>query len=1040
MRTQIRFFALCLVAGVSLARVGTGQTAVLQGPAFAVTVTEKGVLWQGPPPGLENIDGPIVHLPRDLTEWAGYRFEDSSGLVEGVAVGREPDHAGRRPVRLESFTVAGDRATTVCSLGPLEITTGFWFHGDPDAVMVAVTLRNRGSERLRGLFYSREWRVAAGAGYSFPDEYPMLGALPDDVVRMVWMLDDIMPGRAASRLFSFRPPQSQPAQLIVSEVPLEYWVTPTFPLGLPIGCTNGVSFYDYDRDGFPDLLAPWSGELWRNLGGANWQLVADIDSVIPAAYRYGAVFGDYDKDGLADIATEPRTFGVDSCMHLLRNLGGGPNFQDVATDPAVIAQPCMIDAETNCFADVDGDGELDLFVPTYPAWALIGGPGNFFYHNLGPVGPNGKYVFAELSQQAGLDNPPLSARPEGAQFADTDQDGDPDLYSNGTLYQNCSTPGSPLFKPLTESTSGVLYSTALEEGAAFFDYDMDGDLDLALSFDTMEGNKLFENRGDGSFFEAESTIIDAWQFGIGLGLSVVDWDNDGDIDLQTRSLFRRNQLQETGQRKFTLTANNLQIAHIGQATPAWADFDRDGDLDTVIGNWTLTGHYYENVLYGPSTPLADRRYVRVKPVRPSASVAGGLEVEYGARVELFVHGESLARRRVLFTASSAGYVTQNEYTLSFALPADPSPGNPAQDVTFDLVVTFPGASGQGLVRVDSRINPRLGNLHLPDITNREVVVYRDGRVKVGNCDLTPATAPTARATGGGVVLATPTTSLTAPAPTLTPGRGVGIEIDTLQATAPVRVVELVLDGELAAPITCGGDTFNVQVLDVTAGGLGVPLTATRLNLVTPDRNHRTVYPVDWLLPPGRVLRVFAFQDTLRATPVAAPIVQAGVNLRGGIEFAELITCLNLAASTAPVDPGKAWLALRCREEPSPWIDLGSAKAGSTGVPQFAGSGLLDTGSTISLALTGARPNAPLVMVWGLKPLCLPILFSARLVPSVDLLLTGLSTNGAGAFAFATAVPAGLPPGTAIYTQCIIQDNLAAGGLALSNALGITSER
>src|SRR4029079_6367845 len=101
----------------------------------------------------------------------------------------------------------------------------------------------------------------------------------------------------------------------------------------------------------------------------------------------------------------------------------------------------------------DGDARLDAFLPVYPQWDL--GPGNFFLYNLGPTGPLNDYRYTELSSTDGLDNPPGTSRPEGAQFADVDLDGDPDLFSNGTLYRNVSTSGQPRFDALTEAASGV---------------------------------------------------------------------------------------------------------------------------------------------------------------------------------------------------------------------------------------------------------------------------------------------------------------------------------------------------------------------------------------------------------------------------------------------------------------------------------------------------------------------------------------------------------------------------------------------------------
>ena len=214
------------------------------------------------------------------------------------------------------------------------------------------------------------------------------------------------------------------------EVPLALWKNATYPSGLPMGGTMGVSWGDYDADGYIDLFACFSGSLWHNNAGVSWTFAGNLSTLVPPTERrYGASFGDYDNDGLPDIAMAPRVpaWGDDR-FHLLQNLRTYPYFADVAADSFVIDEQPYGNAETLAWADVDGDADLDLFVPVYPG-AL--GPGNFFLENLG-----GRFI--ESSAAAGLDIPAGHARPEGAQFADVDFDGDPDLFANGTLYQNVS--------------------------------------------------------------------------------------------------------------------------------------------------------------------------------------------------------------------------------------------------------------------------------------------------------------------------------------------------------------------------------------------------------------------------------------------------------------------------------------------------------------------------------------------------------------------------------------------------------------------------
>src|SRR5262245_46594033 len=122
--------------------------------------------------------------------------------------------------------------------------------------------------------------------------------------------------------------------------------------------TAGVSFLDYDADGWIDLYVNRSGGLWHNQGGASFARAVDLSPLLPLTGRYGAACGDFDGDGLPDIACEPRK----DCFCLLRNLDGAGHFLEIASDPGLVIDPpsCEMFAETFCWADVDEDGDLDL--------------------------------------------------------------------------------------------------------------------------------------------------------------------------------------------------------------------------------------------------------------------------------------------------------------------------------------------------------------------------------------------------------------------------------------------------------------------------------------------------------------------------------------------------------------------------------------------------------------------------------------------------------------------------------------------------------
>ena len=199
----------------------------------------------------------------------------------------------------------------------------------------------------------------------------------------------------------------------------------------------------------------------------------------------------------------------------------------------------------------------------------------------------------------GFDNRRRTARdPEGAQLVDVDSDGDLDLYSNGTVYQNNSSASVPLMYWMTEQGSGALYHDILDEGAALGDYDMDGDWDLFVAYTfAVPGVTIFENQGDGTFFEAEPGIVESPMIGIGLGLSIADWDGDGDLDFTTRDVFRKNMLLDTGERRYVVATHSIPDAHLSSASPNWGDWDKDGDLDTCgLASIGMQARLYENAV------------------------------------------------------------------------------------------------------------------------------------------------------------------------------------------------------------------------------------------------------------------------------------------------------------------------------------------------------------------------------------------------------------------------------------------------------------
>ncbi len=182
------------------------------------------------------------------------------------------------------------------------------------------------------------------------------------------------------------------------------------------------------------------------------------------------------------------------------------------------------------------------------------------------------------------------------------------LASLGTSCRNATAPATlaqPVwFEDVTErlgiqfvhdpgTTGQFFYPQSIGSGAALFDYDNDGRLDIYLvqnaGPDSPSKNQLYHQKADGAFenVSARSGLDIA---GFGMGVACGDYDNDGLPDVLLTEYDRVRLFRNAGGGKFTDATKDAEVAN-----PAWGisaaffDYDRDGWLDLVIAN------YVENV-------------------------------------------------------------------------------------------------------------------------------------------------------------------------------------------------------------------------------------------------------------------------------------------------------------------------------------------------------------------------------------------------------------------------------------------------------------
>jgi enediyne biosynthesis protein E4 len=382
----------------------------------------------------------------------------------------------------------------------------------------------------------------------------------------------------------------------------------------------GVAVGDYNNDGFSDIYITCYGQnrLFRNNGNGTFSDVTKSSGLEGyASLSTSALWFDYDRDGHLDLLVAnyvrwspesdiycsldgktksyctPEAYPGVTCW-LFRNRGDG-TFEEVTGKAGLHDSTSKSLGVT--MIDYDLDGWPDLFIAndTQP---------NKLYHN------NRDGTFSETGLMAGVafSEDGVARAGMGVDAADYDNSGLPSLVVTNFseqmvgLYRN---EGHGFFvDEAPQSAVGKSSRLTLGFGCFFFDFDLDGRLDLLVanghidetisrvesSISYAESPHLFHNEGGGKFRDVGALVGKSFsEPKVARGAAYGDFDNDGNLDV----LLTTNNGPAYLYRNDSATNNSIRFHAVGSKS------NRDG-IGTNIRIWTPEGGRWLTVKSGSS--------------------------------------------------------------------------------------------------------------------------------------------------------------------------------------------------------------------------------------------------------------------------------------------------------------------------------------------------------------------------------------------------------------------------------------------------------
>ena len=467
---------------------------------------------------------------------------------------------------------------------------------------------------------------------------------------------------------------------------------------------GGVALIDYDQDGLLDIFLPGGGyyvgtkvlghpcKLYRNLGQFRFQDVTSqvgLDA-ISFPYSHGAAAFDYDRDGWPDLLIT----GYNRLV-LLKNVAaenGGRRFLDVTSAARLHDNLWSTSA---AWGDLDGDGYPEIFIAHYGDWGFeTNHPTDCTYdgktrdvcqprrfkplpHTLYRNNRDG--TFTDISDLCKIRK---DGKGIGVILVDANNDARPDIYvANDTddnhLYINRSEAGQirleevGLFAGVARDDRGIANGSMGLDAA---DYNRSGWASLIVTNYENELPALYKNRSDAKQIRflydtmpSGLAVIGGTYVSWGVGFFDFDWDGWEDLLIVSGHAIRfpikldrrqRPQLLRNVQGRFRVITSQggsyCQQPHNARGA-AFGDLDNDGRIDVVVSHLNEPVAILRNVY-----PAQDHHWVGLH-------LHGHKHADIvGTRVVL----ETPQGKQTRFVKGGASYASTNDPRLLFGLGPD----------------------------------------------------------------------------------------------------------------------------------------------------------------------------------------------------------------------------------------------------------------------------------------------------------------------------------------------------------------------------------